>query len=158
MSANPYLPHILVLPEDDANRQLANGFLMEFPTRQIQPLRASGGWRKVLSRFESDHLSDMDKYPDRLLILLIDFDRRSGRLEEAKAVIPEHVKDRVFVLGAWDEPEDLPDDLGSLETIGRALARDCRHNTNTTWGHQMLRHNADELARLCERIRPILST
>jgi hypothetical protein len=27
MSANKYKPHVVVLPEDDANRQLANGFL-----------------------------------------------------------------------------------------------------------------------------------
>ena len=158
MSANPHLLHVLVLPENDANRQLVNGFLMEFPTRQIQPLRVAGGWRKVLSGFESDHLSGMDKYPDRLMVLLIDFDRQAGRLDEAKAVIPEHLMDRVFVLGAWDEPEDLKADLGSLETIGRALAQDCRHNTDATWRHRLLRHNARELARLCERIQPILST
>ena len=29
MSVNKYLPHVLVLPEDDANRQLANGFLLD---------------------------------------------------------------------------------------------------------------------------------
>jgi len=27
MSPNQYQPHILVLPEDDANRQIANGFI-----------------------------------------------------------------------------------------------------------------------------------
>ena len=29
MSVNKYQPHVLVLPEDDANRQLANGFLLD---------------------------------------------------------------------------------------------------------------------------------
>jgi hypothetical protein len=29
MSVNKYHPHVLVLPEDDANRQLANGFLLD---------------------------------------------------------------------------------------------------------------------------------
>ncbi|MGA2594459.1 MAG: hypothetical protein ABSH32_31560 [Bryobacteraceae bacterium] len=158
MSVNRNRPHAFVLPEDDANLQLATGFVLECPTRQIQRLPVAGGWREVLTRFKSDHLAGMDKYPDRLMVLLIDFDRQDGRLGEAKAVIPEHLRERVFVLGAWDEPEDLTDDLGSYETIGRAMAEDCRNNTTITWGHDLLRHNADELARLCERIRPILSS
>jgi hypothetical protein len=145
-----------VLPEDDANLQLATGFVLEFPTRQIQRLPVAGGWREVLSRFESDHLAAMDKYPDRLIVLLIDFDGQDDRLDKAKAAIPEHLMDRVFILGAWEEPEDLTDDLGSYETIGRAMGRDCRNNTNATWGHAMLRHNADEIARFCERARSIL--
>jgi hypothetical protein len=29
MSVNKYLPHVLVLPEDDANRQMANGFFLD---------------------------------------------------------------------------------------------------------------------------------
>jgi hypothetical protein len=29
MRINKYKPHILVLPEDDANRQIANGFILE---------------------------------------------------------------------------------------------------------------------------------
>ncbi len=28
MSVNKFLPHVLVLPEDDADSQLANGFLL----------------------------------------------------------------------------------------------------------------------------------
>jgi hypothetical protein len=158
MMVNRNRLHVLVLPEDDANDQLITGLLLGFDApRQIQPLETAGGWTKVLDRFKSNEVSGMDKYPYRLMVLLIDFDGQDDRLEEAKAVIPEHLKNRVFVLGVWDEPEDLPGNLGSLEAIGRALAQDCRHNTNTTWGHEMLSHNAAELERLCERIRPILS-
>jgi len=29
MAVNKYLQHILVIPEDEADRQLANGFLMD---------------------------------------------------------------------------------------------------------------------------------
>jgi len=158
MSVNRKRLHVFVLPEDDANLQLATGFVLEFPTRQIQRLPVAGGWREVVSRFESDHMDEMDKYPERLMVLLIDFDSRYSRLEEVRAGIPGHLVDRVFVLGAWTEPEDLKRaKLGSYETIGRAMAQDCRRNANATWGHELLRHNADELARLCERIRPILS-
>jgi len=157
---NKNRPHILVIPEDDANDQLVTGFLLEFNIpRQIQPLETAGGWTKVLDRFKLNEVGGMERYPGRLMVLLIDFDGKDNRLGVAKAVIPEHLADRVFVLGAWTEPEDLKSaSLGSYEAIGRAMAQDCRQNTDTVWGHEQLRHNAEELARLCERIRPILST
>jgi hypothetical protein len=105
MSVNKHQPHVLVLPEDDANRQIATGFVQEFKTRQIQALPVAGGWREVLSIFESDHLTGMDKYPDRLIVLLIDFDCRDDRLAEVKCNISPSISDRVFVLGAWAEPQ-----------------------------------------------------
>jgi len=156
MSVNKHRPHVFILPEDDANLQIANGFVLEFPTRQIQRLPVAGGWHEVLIRFESEHIIGMEKYSERVMVLLIDFDRQTSRLDEAKAVIPAHLAERAFVLGAWDEPEDLTKDLGSFETIGRNLANDCRNNTDKVWGHDLLKHNADEVARFCERARPIL--
>ena len=158
MSVNRYLPHVLVLPEDRANSQLANGFLLDeaFMTRKIQVLEEAGGWTEVLDRFTLDHIGGMDAYPGRFMVLLIDFDGQEDRLDRAKAVIPDHLKDRVFVLGVWTEPEALRAGLGSYETIGRALAKDCREGTDTTWEHGLLRHNAGEIGRLRERVRPIL--
>ena len=45
MSVNRHQPHVLVLPEDDANRQLANGFRLDqyLLNWKIQVLRG-GGW------------------------------------------------------------------------------------------------------------------
>jgi len=158
MIVNRYQPHVLVLPEDDANRQLANGFLLDqsILTWKIQVLEEVGGWIEVLDRFTSDHVTGMDKYPGRFMVLLIDFDARKDRLSRVKATIPDHLIDRVFVLGVWTEPEALRSDLGSYESIGRAMARDCREGTDTTWGHGLLRHNATEIERLRELVRPIL--
>ena len=90
------------------------------------------------------------------MVLLIDFDGHEERLGEAEARIPGHFRDRVFVLGVLTEPEALRTDLGSFETIGLGMARDCREDTEAMWGHRLLRHNADELARLREWVRPIL--
>lgn len=49
MSINAYKPHLLVLPEDDANRQIADGFVLDSNCnyRAIQVLRVAGGWLKV---------------------------------------------------------------------------------------------------------------
>jgi hypothetical protein len=156
MSVNKNRPHIFVLPEDDANRQIVNGFLLEFQTRQIQPLEEAGGWRKVLQRFASDHIIGMEKHPNRLIVLFLDFDGNGNRFDTAIAHIPEHLRDRVFILGAWTEPEELKANLGSYETIGRAIANDCLHGTNTTWGHSLLCHNASQITRLRELVQPIL--
>ena len=91
------------------------------------------------------------------MVLLIDFNGSEGRLENAKAVIPNHLIDRVFIIGVWTEPEALRRaNLGSYETIGRAMAKDCREETDTAWGHDLLRHNASEIDRLRECVRPIL--
>jgi hypothetical protein len=152
-------PHILVLPEDDANRQLAYGFLVEVVLKrqkQMQVLPEAGGWKEVLRRFNRDEVKGMEKWPYRFMVLLIDFDKREDRLDTAKAAIPNHLADRVFVLGVWSKPEVLRASLGSYETIGSALAKDCRNNTYATWRHSLLHHNRCELARLRKHVRPIL--
>jgi hypothetical protein len=142
MSVNKYQPHVLVLPEEDANRQLANGFLLDpfLSIRKIQVLEEVGGWNEVLDRFRSDHVVGLDRYPHRYMVLLIDFDGRDDRLSNVKAAIPNHLTDRVFILGVWTEPEALRHaSLGSYESIGLKLAQDCREETETTWGHNLLR-------------------
>jgi len=122
----------------------------------MQVLSVAGGWRKVLDRFKADHVREMDN-PNQVVVLLIDFDAQANRLEEARAEIPNHLIDRVFVLGVWTEPEILRADLGrSYEQIGREMAEDCRVGRDMIWGHELLRHNASELARLRQHVRPIL--
>ncbi len=160
MSVNKYLPHIFVLPEDDANRQLANGFLLDdslsIRRRRIQVLEEVGGWTEVLERFKSDHVNEMDRNPHRFMVLLIDFDGNEDRLNLAKAAIPERLTARVFVLGSLSAPEALKPTLGSYETIGLKLAKDCREEAYGTWGHPLLQHNGGELDRLRKHVRQIL--
>lgn len=159
MSVNKYLPHVFVLPEDDANRQLANGFLLDqsLPIRKVQVLPEAGGWARVLECFKSEHVVEMERYSNRFFVLLIDFDSREERLSKVKAAIPGHLSERVFILGVLSEPEALKKaGLGSYETIGLRMARDCREQTSTTWGHELLRHNTTELDRLSKCVRPIL--
>jgi hypothetical protein len=98
----------------------------------------------------------MDRYPERFVVLLIDFDGHRERLNDARAVVPARFTVRVFVLGAWTGPEDLRRDLGTYETIGKRLAADCREDTNTVWGHALPQHNASEIQRLREIVKPVL--
>ena len=159
MSVNRYQPHLLVLPEDDANRQLANGFHLNVDLvrqRRMQVLPVAGGWNEVLDRFQSVHVMEMVRRPNRLMVLLIDCDGNEERLRTARSIIPPDLADRVFVLGVLTDPEALKADLGAYEQIGSAMATDCREGTNKTWGHPLLQHNAAEVERLRTHVRQIL--
>jgi hypothetical protein len=160
MSVNKDRPHVLVLPEDDANRQLADNFHIHVDwnrLRQMQVLRPAGGWTNVLKLFESEHVVEMQRNPLRFMILLFDLDGSVERLKNAQAQIPEQLTGRVFVLGALTTPEALRrTNLGSYEDIGLAMANDCREGSDKVWSHELLRHNASELARLRELVRPFL--
>lgn len=160
MSVNNHRPHVLVLPEDEANEELVNGFLLDpsIKLRNIQVLPSAGGWSKVLDSFVASHIAGLRQFKDRHLVLLVDFD---GQVEERTAkffdAFPEDVRDRVFLLGTQTEPEPLRTRLGkSLEQIGKTLAAECLHDEDTTWMHTLLVHNAAERKRLDAKVKTIL--
>jgi len=162
MSVNKYKKHILVLPEDDANRQIANGFLLapSLNDRAIQILPPLGGWTKVRDSFKDNHVSAMYEYKDRMMLLLVDFDNQyEKRLGNIKNHIPDDLKERVFVLGAQSEPENLKKNIANLNTfeaIGKALAQDCVNETDDIWGRDLLKHNRNELDRMISFVKPFL--
>ena len=91
MAPNQEERHILVLPEDDANRQLANGFHLQVlrdRQRQMQVLRVAGGRDRVLRLFQAEHATEMRECKHRYMVLLIDFDNDAARLQNAQAMIP----------------------------------------------------------------------
>lgn len=156
---NRYKPHLLVLPEDDANRQIANGFLLDskLNNRAIQVLPEARGWEDVVEKFKNDYASTMRQYSDRMIALLIDFDQDKDRLYYVKQNIPSDLEDRVFVLGVLSEPERLRSDIKkNFEEIGETLANDCSNDTNELWGHELLKHNKTELARMVSSVKPFL--
>lgn len=153
MSVNRHREHILVLPEDDANRQMANGFLLDMPDgsrSQVRILPVAGGWQKVLDQFRSDHVDYMDRFQQCRMVLLIDFDGRADRLSQARSAIPPRLTDRVFIFGVWTRPEDLRAGFGSYEQIGQRLRRGCSAEPAGIWQHELLRHNSPEVRRLRE--------
>ncbi|MDF5736374.1 MULTISPECIES: hypothetical protein [unclassified Nostoc] len=159
MSSNKHKPHILVLPEDDANRQIANGFILDInlDSHAIQVLSEARGWEDVVEKFTNFYASTMRQYPHRMIALLIDFDENEDRLSYVKNKIPDELENRVFVLGVLSEPERLRKDIKrNFEKIGEALAKDCSDNTNNLWGHDLLKHNQTELTRMIFSVKPFL--
>ena len=168
MSADKFKNHLIIIPEDDANRQIANGFenaLTQKKSKAIQVLPIARGWKKVLDTFHKEHISNMRKYPKRNVLLLIDFDVKEGgaghdhRLDYMKESIPADLKNRVFVLGSLSNPEDLKkanNSPNTFEDIGKALAQDCFDGTNLIWGHDLLDHNQDDLKLMKKSVKPFL--
>lgn len=149
MSINKYTPHVIVLPEDDANRQIAVGFAIQCTSKQLRIENEFGGWAKVVDRFLSNYVGTMREFPLRNVILLIDCDEHPERIAEVRASIPSDVAGRTFVLGCLSEPEDLKKrGLGSFERIGLSIAEECNGGGTGVWDHDLLSHNAAELSRL----------
>jgi hypothetical protein len=156
---NKERPHVQILPEDRANEELANGFGLDpgVDLRRYEVLKPAGGWAKVLDEFSQVHVTAMSNNQARYMILLIDFDKNSSRLQTAKSRIPANLLDRVFVIGVWSEPEKLTNaGLGKLESIGMELAKECRESTPLRWNHELLQHNAEELKRMTPILKPML--
>lgn len=160
MNINAYQPHLMVLPEDDANRQIVNGFLLDpsLNERAIQVLPIAGGWAKVRDDLAAVQVAQLRRYAKRHLVLLIDFDGHfADRMHNFKEFIPEDVRDRIYLLGTQDEPEPLRKACGvSLEKIGIQLANACADHEQGLWAHEMLQHNQAELDRLIQNVKPFL--
>lgn len=160
MSVNAYRPHLMVLSEDKANSDIANGFVnnVNVAMRSVQVLPYVSGWEDVIKKFKCYHIQRMREFPQRRLLLLIDFDGEpESRFKSIESEIPDDIKERVFVLGVLTEPEKLRSGTKKkFEAIGATLAGECAESRNEFWMHEQLSHNQSELARLTLDVRPFL--
>lgn len=160
MSANFYKPHVFVIPEDDANADLANGFRLRLSKknqRQFQVLRSAGGWEPALREVSTNLVGGLRQFSGRHILVLLDFDEKLDRAINALATFPADVRDRIFILGSRDNPEALRTETGKpLEKIGEALAINCQREESGLWLTSHIEHNAAELSRLTPVLRPIL--
>jgi hypothetical protein len=99
----------------------------------------------------------MRQYPERHLVLLLDFDGQNDRADRVKEKVPEDLRGRVFLLGVQSEPAALKKaGLGSFEEVGRRLGKECREGTKDVFTHDLLQQNASELDRLEKAVRGFL--
>lgn len=160
MTVNKYRHHVVLIPEDDANRQLANGFLLHSSLngRVIDVRPVAGGWKKALDIFLSSYLDEMKELPYRHLILLVDFDNNfEDRKKLFEENVPNDIRDRFYLIGCLSEPERLRKNCNdSYETIGKSLAESCSNQTPGLWEDDELKHNENELIRLTKNVKPFL--
>jgi hypothetical protein len=159
MSVNRERPHVLVLPEDQANREIVNGFIKNTSVdqRRIQVVKNLGGWKRVCEEFENVYVPKLNENQNSHVVLLIDFDGRPERRSQVEHLIPEDLRDRSFVIGVLSQPEKLKADTRlTFEEIGRELEEDCPRKPNGIWNHELLKHNAAEVDRIWKTLGPIL--
>lgn len=160
MSVNKHRPHLYVIPEDDAERRIAIGFVLRdgVDQRRVQVVAEAGGWLKVIETFQKEYAPKLSNQHTHV-VMLIDFDGiPMARRTEFDNAIPEEYRSRVFVIGPKDEPEDFKKALNgiSFEKIGATLASDCQEDNIGTWGHEHLMHNEPDRKRLYDVVRPFL--
>lgn len=161
MSINRHLPHLLVIPEDAADRELANGALKNLNVngRAVQVMPFVGGWPKFENELKSDYIHRLQTYPNGRLLLLVDFDDQGeARRDRVRSWVPNDLHSRVYILGAAKDPEELKRALenSSLESIGDALLEGCPEGVNEHWNSPQLHHNKTELTALLEDGRSYL--
>lgn len=160
MTMNKYVEHVYVIPEDDADRQIAVGFVDHHRVRdpRIKVMPVAGGWRNVLKTFRDEYVQKLRDYPKAHVVMLIDFDGYfDQRRAEFENEIPVEIKPRVFVVGSKLTPETLKNALNkSFERIGESLADDCDAGITGLWGHEQLNHNDPDRRRLDQTVKPFL--
>jgi hypothetical protein len=157
---NKYAPHVYVIPEDDRNRQIADGFVLHHQVNyaRMQVVPPAGGWSKVLKTFRDEYIPKLRDYPEAFVVMLIDFDDQvEKRKAEFQQEIPVEFKARVFVVGSKHNPETLKKSLKiSFERIGESLANDCGVGTAEHWSLHQLAHNDAERQRLAQTVKQFL--
>jgi hypothetical protein len=157
---NKYMDHVYVIPEDDANRQIAVGFVDHPGVKdlRIQIMPVAGGWGNVLKAFKDEYIHRLKANSKAHVVMLIDFDDSFTQRREAfENEIPAEIKSRVFVVGSRSTPETLRNVLNkNFEKIGESLADDCDVGTSEYWGHEQLNHNEPDRQRLDQIVRPFL--
>jgi hypothetical protein len=111
-----------------------------------------------VEQFEKDYAPKMSTFPQRIMVLLIDFDGQKNRFDYVRSHIPEELKKRVFVLGIQSEAENLKREVQmDPEEIGDTLAADCiEKNGLGLWQHELLKQNEAELESLASIVGSFL--
>lgn len=135
MASNKFQWHLRIFVEDDANRQIVNGFLESFfqhnIPRCIRVLPPSGGWRATL---DAAQLDCVEGCSCRRVLAVIDCDGDANRICTATA----NGQANLYIMGCCEEPEKLRQLLqhpGHFSTLGDSLAREYCHNNTSLWLH-----------------------
>lgn len=160
MIMNKHKPHVYVIPEDDRDRQIADGFCLHYAVdaRRIQVMPPANGWSHVRDTFRDEYVRKVQDNLNAHVVMLIDFD---GHYDDRRAAfekdIPPDIKSRVFVVGSKTTPETLRTVLNrSFENIGTTLANDCAAGSTVLWDHEQLSHNDADRLRLVTTVKPFL--
>lgn len=169
MSINRQQEHVIFFGEDEATRDLAQGFV---ESAKINELRCDvwhtfgTGWQSTVEAIE---LVNMVRYPLTRLVLVIDLDRKGvHHIDKIKREIAESpFKDRVYVIGGAKDVQALQrafvaaNSIGKMseQDTGRKIADECFKDESCiegVWANPELVGNVAELVRLCRDAKDII--
>ena len=130
MANNDFRPCVYIIPEDDANRQIADGFSLHHRvTNQVQIMPVAGGWENVVKVIEEEYYPKLRNRITVTVVGLIDCDEQSDRIGDILHATPKDIRDRIFFLGVLKNPETLKAIVKQhFEAIGEKLAIECGCN------------------------------
>lgn len=98
MAPNKYREHFIMIPEDVAIQSVAKEFQINYGKKQVSVEKPSGGWLSAKEKCK-EISKTIITYPNRRIILLIDFDgQRESRFNEIRGEIDPVVVGNVFIL------------------------------------------------------------
>ncbi len=152
MGVNYYKEHLYIILEDEKYQRIMNGVNLSLHVNAsvIKISNFSGGWGKVFKDFQSS-ISILEKFQKRHTLLLMDFDDDfESRLEEFHNLVPDELKNRVFILGIDNkESEDLARFFKcNIEEVGKKLVEDCPNGNLSNWRNIHLECNLLEIERM----------
>lgn len=169
MSINRQRKHVIFFGEDEATRNLAQGFC---ESEKINDLKCEvwstygTGWQSTIDAIETVRMS---RYPQTHLVLVIDLDRRGeDRIAALKREIANcPCKDRVYIIGCTKDVQALQRSFTPVNSIGKLSAQETgrtiadRSSKDVScmegvWGDSSLVHNKDELERLCRNLKDVI--
>lgn len=158
MTVNKYKPHLFVIPEDDADRQLANGFVLHHEVSgEVQIVKEAGGWIKVIETITEEYVPLLKQNPNAHVLGIIDCDNDGERIKKLLDDFPSDVQDRIFLLGVFDDPQQFKISVQKpFETIGETLAEECFTEELHLWHHTHLQHISTEIERAKRCLKPIV--
>lgn len=170
---NKYQPNLQILCEDKINRDIANGFILGLHNHHFMnpsPIESyaelAGGWTKAVDNLSNFWIDNLRNNLNLFLLILIDSDRDPNRISQIISKIPNDLKERIFVMGCFNEPEILKQQSHiaikqmdkkakiSNENVGKVLFQHCKDNPeNNLWYSDELKHNLTEIERLKENTK-----
>ncbi len=158
MSVNLFKPHLVILPEDEKNRDIALAVQRHLPrafANQIKIENPLRGWLKTLDAIDLVYQPNKD---EQYIVAVIDFD---DNLEERHQMIAKRFeengynKGHVFVIGAKSEAENVWQMPILQDKTLRLENEDYLKFTDRFWTSDQLVHNRATLEALCQMVHKV---
>jgi len=145
-----FKPHLFIVPEDDADRQIAVGFQMHLEAKgEMQIVDVARGWLKVVGVIKDEYVPLLKNNLNSHVLGIIDCDKDADRIAEQLENFPEDIRNRIFLLGVRSAKMHFAE-------IGEKLADECYKDELDLWNHEMLSYSSSEALRAKDVLRELV--